>query len=185
MQMHRLPVDRLTDDQLVSVVNRAMLSHHRGFLYHALKAILVRDSCADKIDWSRLHRTMVELCAQSDRREEALHWLARARAIPPQNGSQFEFHWHWDMSELALRLENPDDPALKPLLDRFVSYYSPKVPQMRGHVERLLKVFGVPSPWDSISVVSADRVALGAGAVWTPDAPAAAAAPSKLWLPGQ
>ena len=187
MQMHRLPIDRLTDEQLNSVVNRALLTHHNRFLYRVLKAALARPACEQELDLPRVYRALVELCARHGRRDEAFHWINVAREKAPKEGSSFEYHWNWDMTELALRLEEPDDPALKPLLDRFVNYYSPKVPQMRGYVERMLESVGLPSPWDAVSIVTADSVsaAMSSG-VWTPETPAAAAAGgSKLWLPGQ
>lgn len=184
MQMHRLPVEQLSDQQLVSVVNRALLTRHEGFLYRALKAAFERPACESEIDLPRSLRAIVELCATQGRREEALHWIDVARNKPTGDKSAFEYQWNWDMTELALRLEDPTDAALKPLLDRFVHYYSPKVPQMRGYIENMLAQFGVPSPWDSISLVSASGAP--AGGIWSPDAPApAAAGQSKLWLPGQ
>lgn len=185
MQMHRLPVDRLTDPQLVSVANRALLTQHEEFLYHVLKAALSRPECEKQIDLSRSLHAIVELCSNHGRRDEALHWIQVARSKPSQDKSPFEYQWNWDMTELALRLEDPTDPGLKPLLDRFVNYYSPKVPQLRGYVERMLKSYGVASPWESISLVTSSG-ATAAGGLWSPDAPAAtAASPSKLWLPGE
>lgn len=184
MQMHRLPIEQLSDVQLVSVVNRALLTRHEGFLYRVLKAAFERPGCENEIDLPRSLRAIVELCATQGRRDEALHWIEVARSKPTGSKSQFEYQWNWDMTELALRLEEPNDPALKPLLDRFVHFYSPKVPQMRGYIENMLAQFGVPSPWESISIVGAGGIP--AGGLWNPDAPAAAeAGASKLWLPGQ
>ena len=186
IQMHRLTVERLSDPQMISVVNRALLTRHEGFLYRVLKVALSRPSCEQELDLSRCLRAIVELCAGSGRREEALNWVEFARSKPPKDKSAFEYQWNWDMTELALRLEDPIDPALKPLLDRFVHYYSPKVPQMRGYIENMLKSFGVSSPWDSISIVTSANVSGAEGGIWSPDAQTpATASPSKLWLPGQ
>ena len=90
------------------------------------------------------------------------------------------------MTELSLRLESPEDPALKPLLDRFVTYYSPKVPQMRGHVERLLETYGVPSPWDTGIVVVDGQGGSTTGKI-SPTGSFMEQAPTTapLWLPGQ
>lgn len=186
MQMHRLPINKLTDAQLNAIVNRALLTHHHRFLYHVLKAALARPACEQEADLPRVHRALIELCARHGRRAEAFDWINVARTKAPKDVSNFEYQWNWDMTELALRLEEPDDPALKPLLDRFVNYYSPKVPQMRGYVERMLESVGVPSPWESVSIVTAGTMPseIGSG-VWSPSAPAAAPTGSKLWLPGQ
>ena len=184
MQMHRLPIEKLSDPQLVSVVNRALLTRHEGFLYKALKVAFTRPACEEHMDLQRCLRAMVELCAGDGRRDEALQYVEIARGKPSQDVSQFEYQWNWDMTELALRLEDPSDPALKPLLDRFVHYYSPKVPQMRGYIEQMLSTYGVPSPWESISIVTSASASV-TSAVWSPNAPAPAASPSKLWLPGE
>ncbi len=187
MQMHRLPIDRLTDAQLNAVVKRAMLTQHNRFLYRVLKAALARPACEQEIELPRIYRVLVDLCARHGRRDEAFHWIGVARTKAPTEGSSFEYYLNWDMTELALRLEEPDDPALQPLFDRFVNYYSPKVPQMRGYVEQMLDSVGIPSPWEAVNIVTADSVsaAISSG-VWTPDTPTAAATGgSKLWLPGQ
>jgi len=71
-------------------------------------------------------------------------------------------------------------PALQTLLKRFESYYLPKIPGIRGHLDRMLEAYGVTSPWSNPGILTAS----GAPAVWTPEAPAEPA-PSKLWLPGE
>ena len=186
MQMHRLPINQLTDAQMNAVVNRALLTHHDRFLYNVLRTALSRPACEAELDLPRVYRALIELCSRHGRREEALQWIAAARAKVPEEGSSFEHFWHWDMNELVVRLEEPNDPELKTLLDRFVNYYSPKVPQMRGHIERMLESVGVPSPWESINVVTAGNAPASMGGVWTPGTPATAAAGgNKLWIPGQ
>lgn len=180
MQMHCLPIEKLTDAQLISVVNRALLTRHEGFLYRVLKVAFSRPDCEGELDMPRSLRAIVDLCAGQGRGDEALHWIEFARSKPSKDKSPFEYQWSWDMTELALRLEDPTDPALKPLLDRFVHYYSPKVPQMRGYIENMLHSYGVPSPWDAVTIVTSET----AREIWSGD-PAAPAAPSKLWLPGQ
>ena len=185
MQMHRLPIERLTDAQLNAVVNRALLTRHDRFLYAVLKTALARPACEAELDLPRVHRALVELCSRHGRREEALQWIDVARTKVPEEGKSFEHHWNWDINELTVRLEEPSDPGLQPLLDRFVNYYSPKVPQMRGYVERMLESVGVPSPWESINIVTAGNIPAQTGGVWTSGTPAAATAGNKLWLPGQ
>lgn len=184
MQMHRLQIDKLSDPQLISIVNRALLTRHAGFLHRVLKVAFSRPSCESELDLPRCARAMIELCAANGRRDEALQWIDFARSKPQQGKSPFETQLTWDMTELALRLEEPNDSALKPLLDRFVHYYSPKVPQMRGYVENLLRSYDVPSPWESVSIITSSSVEVSSG-LWNPDAPAASPNPSKLWLPGQ
>src|SRR6185437_48865 len=100
-----------------------------------------------------------DLSSTEGRRDEAFSWLERGRNLPaPEGKTAFQHAWAWDMAELACRLEDPSDPQLKPLLSRFVSYYGPKVPQIRPHIEQMLQSFGVPSPWDSPDIVISGSV---------------------------
>jgi len=48
-----------------------------------------------------------------------------------------------------------------------------------------LESVGVPSPWESINIVTAGNISAPTGGVWTPGASAAETAGNKLWLPGQ
>lgn len=185
MQMHRLPIDRLTDDQLVSVLNRAMLTRHSGFLYRVLKAAFSRPGCEENMDMLRSLRAIVELCAGGGRRDEALTWIAFARTKSTKDKSAFETQWNWDLTELVLRLEEPADLGIKPLLDKFVQYYAPKVPQLRGYIENVLSSFKYPSPWEQVSIVTSSAMTSPSSGLWSPDAPPAPTNPSKLWLPGE
>lgn len=186
MQLHRLPVDKLNDQQLVTVVNRSMLIQHDESLYGVLKQAVNRVACAEHFDMDRILRTLADLCAAEGRRDEAFSWLDRGRSLPvPEGKTAFQNSWAWDMAELGMRLEDPSDPQLKTLLNRFTNYYGPKVPQIRPHIEQSLRAFGVPSPWESIEIVTGDSLP-GPNAGWNPEAaePVQAGA-SKLWLPGQ
>jgi hypothetical protein len=76
------------------------------------------------------------------------------------------------LRELAIRLNNPDDPQLTPLLERFGSYYLPKLPTLRENLEQLLAIYGVEPPWQGALLQEAQSVAAstGGGGLWTPDA---------------
>lgn len=186
MQLHRLPIDKLTDEQLVTVVNRSMLVRRDESLYTVLKEAVNRPSCASQFDIERILRTLSELCAAEGRREEAFSWLDYGRnSAVPEGKTPFQHIWAWDMAEFGTRLEDPSDPGLKTLLGRFTNYYGPKVPQIRPHIEKTLRAFGVPSPWESIEIITADSIS-SLNTVWNPDAPEPVpAGGGKLWLPGQ
>jgi tetratricopeptide (TPR) repeat protein len=186
MQLHRLPPDKLTDEQLVTVVNRSMLVRRDETLYHVLKEAVNRPGCAGQFDLDRILRTLSELCASEGRRDEAFSWLEQGRNLSiPEGKSAFQHGWAWDMAEFGTRLEDPSDPGLKALLNRFTTYYAPKVPQIRPHIEQTLRAFGVPSPWESIEIITADSSASISG-VWNPQAPEpVSTGAGKLWLPGQ
>ena len=186
MQLHRLPIDKLNDQQLITVVNRSMLVRHDETLYEVLKVAVERPSCTDQFDMARIFRTLSEISAEEGRRDEAFSWLDRGRNLPvPEGKTAFQHAWSWDMAELGARLEDSSDPQLKALLSRFTNYYGPKVPQIRPHIEQTLRAFGLPSPWESIDIITASGIP-AANSVWHPESgvPVPAGA-GKLWLPGQ
>lgn len=186
MQLHRVPVDKLSDQQLITVVNRSMLIRHDETLYDVLRVALDRPECTKQFDLARIYRALCEISAGEGRRDEALSWIDRGRNLPvPEGKTAFQHAWAWDMAELGTRLEDPSDPQLKVLLSRFVNYYAPKVPQVRPHIEQMLESYGVPSPWESLDVMLSSGVG-SASPVWNPNsAEPVSAGGSKLWLPGQ
>lgn len=184
LQWLLLPLDRLTDPQLVSVANRAQLVHHDRFLYDALKVVIRRDECRKQVDLARVYQTLADLCRVHERRDEAFQWMAEGRQLAESQPNSFERVWSWDLRELLMRLEDPTDPGLKTLADKFVHYYSPKLPQMRPYLEQMFALAGVESPWSSSGIITADSVpAATPGGLWTPEAATAAPA-GKLWVPG-
>ncbi len=186
LQLNRLPVEKLSDQQLVTVVNRSMLIQHDETLYEVLKAAVARPACAEQFDLARILRTLGDLSASNGNRVEAFSWIERGRNLPvPEGKTAFQHAWAWDMSELGMRLEDPTDPELKVLLQRFVNYYGPKVPQIRPHIEQMLQECGVPSPWESLDVLTATSLPTP-GQLWNPAAKEpVGAGGGKLWLPGQ
>lgn len=185
MQIHRLPTDKLSDDQLITVVNRSMLVRQDEKVYEVLTAAINRPECAAKLDLARAFSCLAEICLNSWRRDEAFTWIDRARKLPvPEGKNPFQIAWNWDLTELKIRLEDATDPGLKTLLDRFVTYYGPKLPQLRSMIEPMLESFNVPSPWDAGSLISPARIP-GSEGVWNPAATQSVPASGKLWLPGQ
>lgn len=178
----RLPLAKLSDAHLKAVVNRAQLLHHDRFLKSALQELLKRPQCLDQFDDTRVYQTLAALASAHDQRDEALKWIAEARDRAAAQPDNFERVWSWDLRELLLRLEEPNDPGLKALTEKFVRYYSPKLPQMRPYLEQMFALAGLPSPWLETGLITPDS-ASPAGSLWTPGATEPAAAGSKLWLP--
>ena len=185
LQLHRLPIDRLTDQQLITVVNRSMLIRHDETLYEVLKTAVARPSCADQLDLTRIFRLLSEIATTEGRRDEAFAWIEQGRQLPISDSkTAFQNAWAWDMAELGMRLEDPSDPQLKKLLHRFVTYYGPKVPQIRPHIEQTLQAFDIPSPWESLDIITpADTPAFSG--IWSPGAAEPVPTGGKLWVPGQ
>ncbi len=183
LQWLRLPLSDLTDAQLTAVVNRAQLVHHDRFLYETLKVILQRPACLTELDQPRIYQTLADLCRVHDRRDEALQWIEAGRQQAATGAQHFEKVWSWDLRELLMRLEDPNDPGLKDLGRKFVQFYSPKLPQMRPYLEQMFAIAGVPSPWLHVDLITEATVGGITAGLWTPGAAEPAAAGSKLWVP--
>ncbi|MDZ4687286.1 MAG: tetratricopeptide repeat protein [Planctomycetaceae bacterium] len=185
LQWLRLPLDKLTEPQLVSIANRAQLVHHDRFLYETLKVVVQHEECRKQIDLARVYQTLADLCRVHERRDEAFHWMAEGRMHAESETNSFEKVWSWDLRELLMRLEDPTDPGLKPLIGKFVNFYSPKLPQMRPYLEQMFALAGVDSPWSASGLVTADSLPTATpGGLWTPESAATAAPAGKLWVPG-
>ena len=187
MQTERLAIEKLTDAQLMSVANRTLLIHHDRFVLRVLPLALDRPNCVKQLDLDRCYMTLADLSRQHGRRDQALEWVAQGRTRLSELSPSFETQARWDFRELVLRLEDPTDPLLQPLLQKFATYYGPKLPQLRAQLEGILAQLEIASPWSAGGLVLPGAASSGAG-VWQPGSPVAAGAESgggKLWLPGQ
>ena len=114
MQLHRLPIEKLTDDQLITVVNRSMLVQRDETLYEVLKAAVNRPSCVGQFDLDRILRTLSDLCASEGRRDEAFSWLEHGRGSAiPEGKTAFQHAWAWDMAEFGTPTRRPRRPGIE------------------------------------------------------------------------
>lgn len=185
MQLHRIDATELTDAQLLSVVNRALMVHHDAFLKPVLEALIARPACLEQVDATRVYQTLIDIHFRHGELLQAIEWVRSAKEKLLQGSTSFEQQWTWDLRELMLRLTNPADPELPPLLKKFASYYGPKIPQMRGYLEAILQEAGVESPWSGGEIITPDLAGAETHAVWSPQSEPASTGGSKLWLPGQ
>ncbi len=189
MRLQWLPVGRLSDAQLSHTLNRSLLIHHGTFLYKVLTEVLSRPSCVEQVDLNRVYVTLVELCHDQYKRDEALQWIEKGRQFARTQENAFEHELQWEMRELSLRLEDPNDPALNPLLKHIGDTYGTKLPQIRDHLHQLLDAFGVQDPWQPESPIVTAPGGAGStteGGIWTPAATQQSQdGEKKLWLPGQ
>jgi tetratricopeptide (TPR) repeat protein len=191
LQWLRLPLEQLSDEQLSAVVNRALLVHHDRFLYRVLKLAVSRPQCLTGLDQARIYQTLAELCRSHERRAETYQWIQAGRTHASTLPNSFERVWSWDLRELMTRLEDPHDPELRPLVDRIIQYYGPKLPQLRMALADMLDAAGLDPNWVNGGLVTGSTAAVsprGSG-LWTPEtaaaAPSSAAGSGSLWLPGQ
>jgi tetratricopeptide (TPR) repeat protein len=186
VQLLRVPIERLTDPQLVQTLNRALLIRHKLLLYKVLREAVSRPGCLEKIDVDVSYSTLVQICREQDKRDEAFQWLEKGRAWAKTQEKAFEATLQWELRELFLRAEDPNDPNLPPLLKRIWDYYGVKLPQLRERLAALVEIYGIPAPWDTTggAGVAAAFGAPTTGGIWQPSDPPAQSG-QKLWIPGQ
>lgn len=188
LQFARLPVNKLTDPQLLAAFKRAALIQHKGSLRPLLLTIVERTSCHDQFDMSRVYRFLSDLGALLMESSEAIRWLDKERTRTVPSAERFEHELDCDMRELRYRLDDPHDPACNKLLRRMWEHYGEKVPELRGYVTGIVNHYKVSAPWmsEAGSTLAGVGGAITSGGVWTPDAAVEKpASENKLWLPGQ
>jgi tetratricopeptide (TPR) repeat protein len=186
LQLKRVDGKDVDDEQLGLLLQRAALIGHAGMLVKVLREVLGRPSCLKRFNEEHLISAIADLCKEQRRRDEALQWIARGREIAATGENSFQRTLNWVVHELAVRLDDPGDPELLPLLEHIGDYYLPKIPELQDEIEPLLDACGIAPPWAG----EREPVAVGGSAgetIWTPerDAPTATSAGKKLWWPGQ
>ena len=167
MELHRLPLTTLDDDQLAAIVNRALLIRHSPFAYGVLSELASRNIENLKgLDSLSFYRTIAESCQSMGKREEALKWVGEARKLIEQS-DDFEEKLNWAMREFQLRVEDKNDPELPAVIDNVWNYYGRKLPAIREAIEPVLKELNIAIPGETT------------GGIVLPDA----VAEKKLWLP--
>ncbi|MBA4029375.1 MAG: hypothetical protein C0478_00400 [Planctomyces sp.] len=186
IDFQRLPVTKLSDEQLKLAFNRALLIQHPQFLYEVEVEITRRPEPLEKVDKVKLYRSLGEMEILRNNFEGALHWIAEERKLPvPEGATEFSFTLQHDMYELNLRAMAPEVPGYDELVHKFVSYYLPKLPQLREFLETVSTLSGKPLPGLTASGLVTSASPAAAGGLWTPDQPAAATSSgSGLWIPG-
>lgn len=188
MQLHRLPLSELSDDQVSYTLNRALLIHHSGFLYEVLREVLKRPACVENVELPRVYQTLGDLSRDRNQIDEALEWTQKGLEETDPNTAEFEHTLRWKLRELALRLERPDDPELRDLLSHMWNYYGRKLPQLRSRLTEIVVTAGIEPPWDPEDDAVAQAAGGGttsAGGIWTPGQESAGESKGKLWLPDQ
>ena len=92
MQLHRLPISKLTDAQLVYTQRRATLVGHRRFVQTVLREIVTRPQCLAQVDANRVYYNLVDIAQVDGRLDEAIAWSreAKERASKSKDQGAFE-----------------------------------------------------------------------------------------------
>jgi hypothetical protein len=186
LQLKRIDVKTLADDQLIYVTNRAMLLHHGAFLYKILQELLTRPGCADRVDMSQVYLALIDLSVQKFDRGQAFEWIGKALEWSKTQQNSFELGLQWKMRELTLRIEDPQDPELTPLFKELWDKYGKKLPELRQHLSMLAAAYKLPVMKESGIVTPDQMQEESSGGILLGDQPAETEGEGKkLWLPGQ
>lgn len=180
--LRRLPIAQLTDIQLLHSTKRVAITGVRGMSREYFPIALERPELLEPEESRRIYTSLVVLCKQQYRPDEAMTWIEKGREFDRQHGGALEELISWDLQEVTLRLWQPDDPKALALLKKLWEETSTKLPQLRGVLERIVESMGVEPPWDNSVIQPAASSASG---VWTPDAQQPSEEKSNLWIPGQ
>lgn len=176
MQLSRLNLSALTDEQLAQIVKRAMLTRHVPFVYSVLTEVASRGvEKVRSLDKPTFIRSFAQTCQEMGRRDEALRWIQEGRQHADSEDN-FEEKLNWAMREFQFRIEDRKDPELPALVEHIWNYYGGKLPQIKDAMRPVLQELEIPIPGET------------AGGIVLPESAAAAASSgdeSKLWLPGQ
>jgi tetratricopeptide (TPR) repeat protein len=184
MALQRIKFGDLSDDQLVDIARRVLLVRHTRTAYDALTEVAGRQVCVDRIGAERVFSTLVGICREQNRRDEALKWLTAGRDAAEAADEAFRNILEWDVRELNLRMDDPTDSGIPGLWKKFEEQYFPKLPEIRESMVMFMIEKGLGHLVSEVATVTAG----GGEIVWTPDSDdgdADGAGDKKLWVPGQ
>ncbi|MFO1023292.1 MAG: hypothetical protein U0903_21770 [Planctomycetales bacterium] len=189
LDLRRVPLEKLSQEQLLTVLNRAGSMEHYDFLYKVLKGAVSRpENLTAETPVGELYRTLADLCHQNMNKEEALQWIAKGREETKNLPRAYELKIMWDLKELVVRLDDPEDKQAIPLVRQIMENYGKKIPGLSEQLQQLVASYKLEMPFMS-QIVTADAAPALAGGVWTPGAAEPAGGGTQggsgLWLPGQ
>lgn len=182
LQLVRLDLSILSDDQLKRIFKRASLTRHHQFVKRAMLEVFNRPGVYNGIDQGQFLHQLADMSRAEHDRAGTLQYIEKGKHWAKSQPNHFEAEMEWELRELVFRLDDPSDPELSPLLDRIHSVYIRKLPRLKGYLDSLLASVGVTPPWSQPDLIGAG--ATTSGGLWTPESQTSSPGGS-LWLPGQ
>ena len=196
----RLEVAKLTDEQLVNVYRRAVMTSSPRLLRQIGKEILSRPSLDthSEVDKGEVYDILARVALDAD---EAVGCLVKAQEVAKAKGRSPA---RYLMAELPYRLQRGEEQDARRILNLLTTKYASE-PGVRESLFNMLARLGLvrvdPATGRPVILMPSAGGAGGGGALggaapaapqsalWTPDqmapaAPAAAESKSKLWIPG-
>ncbi len=149
MQIHRLDLADLKDEQLRRVLDRARLTNHSPFVYALLTEAISRPEFAQEhMDMFQVYSTLSSICQEKNQVEEALKWIDLGKsAVKSEDEGSFESKLQWDIRKLSLLIYEQDDSQFKEHLQYVKDQYGHKVPQYLQSIEEtLIDILHAPLP---------------------------------------
>ena len=183
--LERLDCTKLDDAQLEEYCNRASMLGFAEMAQRGLDELLSRPAALESFGVVRGCLMRAAIARSHNDMTTMESCLEKARASIPAGREHFREQLEIEIRELAMRLEDPEDPALPVLLHRIRDRYVTKLPEIGEVIQAQLVDSGCEHLLPEIQGGLASAVASG-GSLWTPSGEASeAAGGASLWLPGQ
>lgn len=185
MQYERLEVSKLSDAQLQEFTNRCSVLGLRHLVREGLDEIIRRPEAMNGFGVRRAWLLRAAVARMEEQYDYAFSCLEQARKSVESGTEAFRNHLELDVRELSYRLDDPEDPQLKPLLHKFRDRYLHKIPEIEGVILEQLDQAGCPSLAVELEgrLVAVNTESSG---LWQPGTEESAGTEGgPLWLPGQ
>jgi hypothetical protein len=137
---------------------------------------------AELTDFQEAYVELQEIARDRNENEAAFGWINLGIEDSQEKENAFLIEFSWRVRELTLRMRDPSDPELQPLLQRLWDYYGTKIPTVRDDLESMVRVMEIDPPWDSPGGTVSDSPKSN---LILPSAQEPTGAKKKLILPGQ
>jgi tetratricopeptide (TPR) repeat protein len=184
-QLRRVNLRSLSDEQFRPLLRRVLLSRHNQHAYETLREYLEHRTQLQQAtprEREESLEALVDICRRTLRRAEALEWTQRGQSLAAASDKPFELSLAWKMKEFAVRMEDPEDPQLKPLFEELWTRFGTKIPQLRENLLKMAAYVGLEPPGQGVVIAETGMVGSQAGMSLEPAS--SAGGEKKLWLPG-
>lgn len=183
-QLLRLDLKSLTNQQIADYCNRVSMLGMTDAAANGLDELLARPGAVQAFGVMRACFMRASIAREERDIDKLTSLMNRARETAAASKDSFRECLEVDIRELAMRIDNPDDPILVELLHRIRDKYLVKLPEVASVIQSQL----LNTNCEHLLAELERPVGVGAGSsIWSPggsgaDAPAEG---QSLWLPGQ
>jgi len=184
LEMLRIPVESLNDEQLRQLLNRSQLIQHSRFSEQVLEIALQKEGVIEEERMPQALHNFIDLAKLDFKIDVALQRVQLAREWSERIGQEPTKSLEWEMRELQFRVEDPEDPGLIDFLNKLYQQYLRKMPELEAIITNLLAMSNILPPWCSGNIATPGGES-DSNELWNPEKETEASSGGKLWLPGQ